>query len=371
MTLATRCAACGTAFRVVEDQLKVSDGWVRCGSCNGVFNASEHLFSLPEAPQATGDAAAVEASLDDAVDESAVLGEGAVDFAAPVEAGAAPLVEAKGEPESESKPQFALASEAEPESEPRTEPEPEPEPEPENMAQATDSELQSSTSDEPQNLEAASPPSDAEARIAEPLQNTQALHADVSEEPLASEPHAVASAPAPSNRTPPVQDSIDTDFASTVAVSGSSEFPPSASGFGAGQPHSAFRDSDAPPDGRIDAHLFKKSRRSPTKSLSERDRPDFSDARFDSDLMAYEEDGTAAGTNVSDSPATHTENMEPVAAPAFLRQAERRARWQRPKVRIALAVGAARSRSRRPRTIERVPDASPATAPPRHRESDG
>jgi len=126
MTLATRCAACGTAFRVVEDQLKVSDGWVRCGSCNGVFNASEHLFSLPEAPQATGDAAAVEASLDDAVDESAVLGEGAVDFAAPVEAGAAPLVEAKGEPESESKPQFALASEAEPESEPRTEPEPEP-----------------------------------------------------------------------------------------------------------------------------------------------------------------------------------------------------------------------------------------------------
>jgi predicted Zn finger-like uncharacterized protein len=49
MTLATRCAACGTAFRVVEDQLKVSDGWVRCGSCNGVFNASEHLFSLPEA----------------------------------------------------------------------------------------------------------------------------------------------------------------------------------------------------------------------------------------------------------------------------------------------------------------------------------
>jgi predicted Zn finger-like uncharacterized protein len=124
MTLATRCAACGTAFRVVEYQLKVSDGWVRCGSCNGVFNASEHLFSLPEAPQATGDAAAVEASLDDAVDESAVLGEGAVDFAAPVEAGAAPLVEAKGEPESESKPQFALASEAEPESEPRTEPEP-------------------------------------------------------------------------------------------------------------------------------------------------------------------------------------------------------------------------------------------------------
>jgi predicted Zn finger-like uncharacterized protein len=46
MSLATRCTACGTAFRVVQDQLKVSEGRVRCGRCNVVFNALEGLFDL-------------------------------------------------------------------------------------------------------------------------------------------------------------------------------------------------------------------------------------------------------------------------------------------------------------------------------------
>ena len=46
MSLATRCSACGTVFRVVQDQLKVSEGWVRCGRCNDVFNALESLFDL-------------------------------------------------------------------------------------------------------------------------------------------------------------------------------------------------------------------------------------------------------------------------------------------------------------------------------------
>ncbi len=46
MSLATRCTACGTVFRVVQDQLKVSEGWVRCGRCSEVFNALEGLFDL-------------------------------------------------------------------------------------------------------------------------------------------------------------------------------------------------------------------------------------------------------------------------------------------------------------------------------------
>jgi len=46
MSMATRCIACGTIFRVVEDQLKVSEGWVRCGRCDEVFNALEGLFDL-------------------------------------------------------------------------------------------------------------------------------------------------------------------------------------------------------------------------------------------------------------------------------------------------------------------------------------
>lgn len=43
-TLATRCNACGTEFRVGEEQLLASDGWVRCGRCNAVFDATEMLF---------------------------------------------------------------------------------------------------------------------------------------------------------------------------------------------------------------------------------------------------------------------------------------------------------------------------------------
>src|SRR5450755_2875677 len=43
MSLATRCTSCGTAFRVVQDQLQVSEGWVRCGRCSEVFNALEGL----------------------------------------------------------------------------------------------------------------------------------------------------------------------------------------------------------------------------------------------------------------------------------------------------------------------------------------
>jgi len=46
MSLATRCTSCGTVFRVVQDQLKVSEGWVRCGRCDDVFNALEGLFDL-------------------------------------------------------------------------------------------------------------------------------------------------------------------------------------------------------------------------------------------------------------------------------------------------------------------------------------
>ena len=46
MSLATRCPACGTTFSVVRDQLRISDGWVRCGRCSVVFDASEHLQDL-------------------------------------------------------------------------------------------------------------------------------------------------------------------------------------------------------------------------------------------------------------------------------------------------------------------------------------
>ena len=50
MSLATRCTACGTIFRVVQDQLRVSEGWVRCGRCAEVFDAGEQLFDIDRDP---------------------------------------------------------------------------------------------------------------------------------------------------------------------------------------------------------------------------------------------------------------------------------------------------------------------------------
>lgn len=50
MSLATRCPHCNTIFKVVQDQLKVSEGWVRCGRCNEVFNALEGLFDMEREP---------------------------------------------------------------------------------------------------------------------------------------------------------------------------------------------------------------------------------------------------------------------------------------------------------------------------------
>ena len=46
MNLATRCASCGTVFRVAREQLRVSEGWVRCGRCDAVFDAAEVLFDV-------------------------------------------------------------------------------------------------------------------------------------------------------------------------------------------------------------------------------------------------------------------------------------------------------------------------------------
>jgi predicted Zn finger-like uncharacterized protein len=53
MSLITRCPACETMFRVVPDQLRISEGWVRCGHCTEVFDAALHLQPqalIPEPP---------------------------------------------------------------------------------------------------------------------------------------------------------------------------------------------------------------------------------------------------------------------------------------------------------------------------------
>lgn len=46
MAQVTQCPACSTRFRVVDDQLKISEGWVRCGRCGEVFDARQALATL-------------------------------------------------------------------------------------------------------------------------------------------------------------------------------------------------------------------------------------------------------------------------------------------------------------------------------------
>lgn len=47
----TRCPACSTAFRVTSEQLRLKAGKVRCGHCQGVFNAFDSLISdIPAEP---------------------------------------------------------------------------------------------------------------------------------------------------------------------------------------------------------------------------------------------------------------------------------------------------------------------------------
>ena len=48
MSQTARCPACKTMFKVVADQLKIAQGWVRCGQCGEVFDAS-----LPVVPDET------------------------------------------------------------------------------------------------------------------------------------------------------------------------------------------------------------------------------------------------------------------------------------------------------------------------------
>ncbi|MDO4706480.1 MAG: DUF3426 domain-containing protein [Comamonadaceae bacterium] len=54
MQSVTRCPTCATKFKVLPEQLRASEGWVRCGRCNNVFDATDHFVE----PAAPGEAAA-------------------------------------------------------------------------------------------------------------------------------------------------------------------------------------------------------------------------------------------------------------------------------------------------------------------------
>jgi predicted Zn finger-like uncharacterized protein len=51
MTEITQCPECSTRFKVTAAQLDAHDGLVRCGHCQNVFNAREHLHDDEPSPQ--------------------------------------------------------------------------------------------------------------------------------------------------------------------------------------------------------------------------------------------------------------------------------------------------------------------------------
>ncbi len=71
MSLITRCPACQTSFRVVPDQLRMSEGWARCGQCSEIFDAAS---SLQDDSSLTGDGGDVEVSVDVDLSPSAEIG---------------------------------------------------------------------------------------------------------------------------------------------------------------------------------------------------------------------------------------------------------------------------------------------------------
>lgn len=236
MSLATRCTACGTAFRVVQDQLKVSEGWVRCGRCSEVFNALEGLFDLdreaplerqPSAPP--GSPASVDSPGTNALEpQSGLPGDAGVR-----DAGA------------ELPPDRAVAA------------------------------VPGDGTDEEEHLDPPLLP-----KTAQPDAN-----AWVGDARAAEDAH----------------------------------------------------------DHEIDAHLFRNRRtprRMPPLGVDERDRLDFSDARFDSDLLTEDAEAESEVDPLRSSLSEAMPLESHSQLPEFVRRAERRARWQRPRVRAGLVVAA-------------------------------
>jgi predicted Zn finger-like uncharacterized protein len=252
MSLATRCSTCGTAFRIVQDQLKVSEGWVRCGRCSSVFNALEGLFDLGrDAPP-------------DWTESGGRADDGAV-------AASAPAVPARADEE----------------------------------------------------------PGEEE------------FEKTLRYPPAATSDWAMAPAKPGSRRAPRSPQPAQAPAAPSAALEGSDDDGESS---GNEEPATDLGELLADP---IDARLFGPRKRTehpkpkPAVELGGRDRVEFSDARFDSDLFPDNPPPEAeAELDVLPSTDAGALPLESASHPEFVRRADRRARWQSRRVRAVLAVAA-------------------------------
>lgn len=48
MSWITRCPACGTSYKVVSDQIKIAQGWLRCGQCQHAFDSTGLVVAWPD-----------------------------------------------------------------------------------------------------------------------------------------------------------------------------------------------------------------------------------------------------------------------------------------------------------------------------------
>ena len=71
----TRCPSCATTFRITPEQLKARQGRVRCGQCQGVFNALETLVEEAAHVAVAAEVAATEAPIGSPLPEPAPVTE--------------------------------------------------------------------------------------------------------------------------------------------------------------------------------------------------------------------------------------------------------------------------------------------------------
>ncbi|MEJ7686068.1 MAG: zinc-ribbon and DUF3426 domain-containing protein [Variovorax sp.] len=115
MSLVTRCPACATAFKVVRDQLRISDGWVRCGRCSHVFDATVDLHEAPEAaPVPSKDEPTLDIEESDFLDDDPESRPAELEFTPEVEVEVDVEDEAEAEAEAEAENQPEASRNAEP-----------------------------------------------------------------------------------------------------------------------------------------------------------------------------------------------------------------------------------------------------------------
>ena len=75
MSWITRCPACGTTYKVVPDQLKIAQGWLRCGQCQHAFDSTGLVLAWPDATFSSPTSSSDNATTAEGVGERVVIDE--------------------------------------------------------------------------------------------------------------------------------------------------------------------------------------------------------------------------------------------------------------------------------------------------------